>query len=396
MNSIENFVSEIFRSLKENSFVKFNLGNHKGKKEGLKAVHAKIVMVKNSPKLSFTYRYKTKDVVKNYSFEEAKPIILSLLNVNEFRTATLFTLNNDLSLEIKKDNNCKIFSKKPIFNSPPSTEHDKPKNRKIDTTGKHYLSELKITDTNGTVYHNAQDKYKQINHYIEILSSLLNDLPEGKTINVADMGAGKGYLTFALYDYLTNNLRRQAKVTGVEYRKDLVDLCNDIAKKSNFDNLSFVQGTIDSYKNHQIDVLIALHACDTATDDAIAKGIKSNAQLIMVAPCCHKQIRKEIAKKKFHDVLEFLLQYGIFLERQSEMVTDATRALILQYFGYSVKVIEFVSDAHTSKNVLIAGSKKRKSSDKEKSEILEKLESIKDYFGIGFHHLEKNLGLALW
>ena len=391
MNSIEDFTSKISESLKENSFVKLNLGNYKGSQEGLKAVYAKIAIVKNSPKLSFTYRYKTKDVVKNYSFEEAKAIILGLLNNNEFRAATLFTLQNDISIEIKKDNSYRVFKKKPTFNTLPSTEHDKSKNRKIDTTGKHYLRDLKITDANGNVYPNAQDKYKQINHYIEILSYLLKDLPQGKTQNIADMGAGKGYLTFALYDYLTNTLKRQAKITGVEYRKDLVELCNDIAQKSNFDNLCFVQGSIDSYTDSGIDVLIALHACDTATDDAIAKGINCKANLIVVAPCCHKQIRKEITKNKPDNELDFLLQYGIFLERQSEMVTDGIRALILEFFGYNVKVLEFVSDAHTPKNVMIVGSKKPKPSVKEQSEILNKLKVVKEYFGISYHHLETSL-----
>jgi len=391
MNSIEDFISEISKSIIENSYVKLNLGNYNGSEEGLKSVFAKIAIVKNLPKMSFTYRFRTKDVVKNYSFEEAKKIIANLLNDNEFRAATLFTLNNDISIEIKKGNNCKIFTKKPTFNSLPSKEHDKPKIRRIDTTGKHYLHELKITDINGNVYPNAQDKYKQINHFIEILSAQLNDLSGEKTINVADMGAGKGYLTFALYDYLTNTLKRQAIITGVEYRQDLVDLCNEIAKKSNFDKLSFVQGGIDTYNDNDIDVLIALHACDTATDDAIAKGINCKAQLIVVAPCCHKQIRKEISRNKPDNQLDFLLRYGIFLERQSEMVTDGIRTLILEYFGYNVKVLEFVSDAHTPKNVLIVGSKKPKKSEKEQAGILRKLREIKNYFGIGYHHLEKVL-----
>ncbi len=391
MNSPDSFISEISKSLKKNSFVKLNLANYHGNQEDLIAAHAKIAIVKNTPKLSFTFRHKSKDIVKNYFFEEAMVIVQSLLNKSGFRTATLFTLNSDIGIEIKKGNNCRIFSKKPTFASLPPTDHDKSKKRIIETTDKLYLHELKITNKEGGVYPGAQDKYRQINHYVEILSSLLKELPQGKTINVADMGAGKGYLTFALYDYLINNLKIHAIITGVEHKKELVDLCNDIAKKSNYDKLSFVQGSIDSYASSDIDVLIALHACDTATDDAIAKGISCNARLIVVAPCCHKQIRKEISRNKPDNQLDFLQRFGIFLERQSEMITDGIRALILEYFGYNVKVLEFVSDAHTPKNILIIGSKKGKVLDTQKSEILEKLRLTKDYFGIGYHHLEKVL-----
>ena len=155
-----------------------------------------------------------------------------------------------------------------------------------------------ITDDKGNVFKATQDKYIQINHYIEILSSLLKNLPQREILNVVDMGSGKGYLTFALYDYLTNVLNVKTKITGVEFRKDLVILCNSISKKSNFTNLFFEEGTIENFTTTTIDVLIALHACDTATDDAIAKGIKANANLIVVAPCCHKQIRKQITLNK--------------------------------------------------------------------------------------------------
>lgn len=390
---IENFISELELSLNNQTFVKMSLGNYQGKEEDLKAVFIKIITIKNVSKFSFTCRYKTKDIVKNYSFEDAITLITSLANKNGFRLITLFTLNFDLIVEITKNNALNFNKKNPTNNSIPSMNHDKQKNRKIDAIGKQYLQELRITDREGNVYKNAQDKFRQINHYVEILSSLLKDLPNKDIINVVDMGAGKGYLTFALYDYLTNVLNKQTKITGVEYRKDLVDLCNFIAVKSNFNKLSFIQGTIEEYKDPNINVLIALHACDTATDDAISKGINNNADLIVVAPCCHKQIRREIEKNRTNNELDFLLRHGIFLERQSEMVTDGIRALILEYYGYSTKVFEFISDAHTPKNVLIVGQKKHSITNSEKVEILNKMIDTKKYFGIGYHHLEKIMGL---
>jgi SAM-dependent methyltransferase len=269
-------------------------------------------------------------------------------------------------------------------------EHDRTKKRLIQPSEKSYLHELKITDVEGNVYKNAQDKYRQINHYVDILSSLIKELPADKLKKVVDMGSGKGYLTFALYDYLTNVLKINSSVIGVEFRPDMVELCNGIAVKTGFENLSFMQGTIEDYDSTNTNILIALHACDTATDDAIYKGITAQADLIVVAPCCHKQIRREMEKNKAKNDLDFLTKYGIFMERQAEMVTDGIRALILEYFGYKTKVFEFISDAHTPKNVLVVGMK-GKINPKKQEEVLSKIKATKEYFGIGYHHLEKLL-----
>ena len=387
-DTIKNMIDCVEKSLHDTSFVKMSLGNYCGNDIDLKNIYIKNVIIKKEEKLSFTYRYKTKDIIKNYSFAQAKQLLVTLMNAQQFRVATLFTTQNDIALEYGKNDVVKLNQRNATHTSvAQNQQHDKQKNRKIEAVGKKYLQELKITNQDGVVYKDAQDKFKQINHYIEILSSLLKDLPNRDIINVVDMGAGKGYLTFALYDYLTNILQKPATVTGVEFRKDLVELCNAIAKKANFNNLSFVQSTIQEYENKNMDVLIALHACDTATDDAIFKGIQANADLIVVAPCCHKQIRREIEKNKAKNDLDFLLKHGIFLERQAEMVTDGIRALILEYYGYSTKVFEFISDAHTPKNVLIVGQKKQQQHI-DKEAILTKIKTTKAYFGIGSHYLE--------
>jgi SAM-dependent methyltransferase len=310
---------------------------------------------------------------------------------NGFRFATLFTATNDLILEQQKNDQYTLKEIAATKSELPSLSHDKIKNHPIAAKGKTYLTELKITDVNGNVFKATQDKYRQINHYIEILSSLLKELPEKEILNVVDMGSGKGYLTFALYDYLTNVLNKKTRITGVEFRKDLVDLCNKIAAKSNFYNLIFEEGSIEKYHNNNIDILIALHACDTATDDAIAKGIAANASLIVVAPCCHKQIRREIEKHKHTNDIEFITGHGIFLERQAEMVTDAIRAMVLEYFGYKTKVFEFITDAHTPKNIMIVGLKNKTAVDK--GAVLQKIKDAKNYFNIQQHYLEKATGI---
>jgi SAM-dependent methyltransferase len=380
---IDVFITRLTDCYSKNIFVGITLSNYKGNEEFLKNIYIKKVTIKGEEKLNFTYRYKTNDIVKNYSSKEAIAEIQKNIH-NGFKLATLFTTEYDLLLEYQKD---KFTLKKnnPTKTSLPSLEHNNKKNHLISTKNKTYLTELRITDSNGNIFKATQDKYKQINHYIEILSTLLKNLPKKDVLNIVDMGSGKGYLTFALYDYLTNVLNVKTTITGVEFRKDMVTLCNTIAKKSNFSTLQFEEGTIENYTAKNIDVLIALHACDTATDDAIAKGIKANANLIVVAPCCHKQIRKEITSNKKQNDVSFIIQHGIFLERQAEMVTDAIRALVLEYFGYKTKVFEFITDAHTPKNIMIVGEKIATTKNED---VLQKIKNAKEFFGISTHYLE--------
>ncbi len=386
----QQFIDLLNNSLTKNTFVKLSLANYKGNTEGLKNCYVKRIEIKQEEKLSFTYRYQTKDIVKNYSIDEGIDLVTDLLDYEEFRVATLFTIENDVVFEFQKIDKTTFKKNPPSHKELPSLEHNKQKNRLINANDKAYLHLLNITDEKGNVHKNGQDKYKQINRYVELLNPLIKNLQKKDTIIVTDMGSGKGYLTFALYDYLTTVLKLKTQITGVEFRKDLVDLCNNIAKQSQFDGLNFKEGTIENYGSKNTTILIALHACDTATDDAIFKGIAAKAELIVVAPCCHKQIRREIEKHKQKNELDFLLKHGIFVERQAEMVTDGLRALILEYYGYTTKVFEFISDAHTPKNVMIVAEKDKKT-DVQKSEILKKINETKAYFGIEFHQLEKLL-----
>ena len=388
---VTELVSAFNEAFVNNTFVSLSLGNYKGHEENLKNIYLKKILIKKEEKVSFTYRYKTRDIVKNYNIEEAKTHLLRFLNMSEFRVASLFTTGSDMSIEIITEDKIVLKTKAPT-KSIASLSHDKAKTRLISSKNKNYLAELNITDNEGNVFKNAQDKYRQINHYVEILSSFIKELPTDQKLKVVDMGSGKGYLTFALYDYLVNVVNRDAEVTGVEFREDMVSLCNAIAKNSDFQHLNFEEGAIEKYDSSDANILIALHACDTATDDAIFKGITANADLIVVAPCCHKQIRRQIEKAKTQNDVDFLTRHGIFLERQAEMVTDGIRALILEYYGYKTKVFEFISDVHTPKNVMIVGVKNKKGT-VDQTSILNKIKKAKTYFGIEYHHLEKMMGI---
>lgn len=390
---LTSFIDRLKLAIENESFIKLSLGNYKGNEENLKNIYAKLVLLKREVKISFTLRYQTKDITKNMPIAEGLSFIQGQLGAAGFRVATLFNTTENVSLQLNNANKGSIKIEKPTASKPASLTHDHQKERKVGSTTKKYLQELRLTDENGKVFKNAQDKWKQINQYIALLSNELQNLTHKENLKVVDMGAGKGYLTFALHDYLTHELGYKVTTEGIEYRADLVTLCNQIASKAGFTGFQFRQGTIEDYQPEgNLDILIALHACDTATDDAIYKGITHNAELIVVAPCCHKQVRRQLASVKAKNELDFMTQYGIFMERHAEMLTDSIRALILEYFGYQTKVMEFISDAHTPKNVMIVGVKKAINTEKQ-HEIIQKLKTIKSYFGLEYQHLERLMKL---
>ena len=378
---MKDFLDKIKQSLSNNTFAKMSLGNYKGQDLSLNNIYIRRIVIKRADMLAFTYRHKTKDIAKNYSYDEGLKLIAALLG-NDFRSATLCTTAFDLVYDRGR-----VQQKPPSQTEIPSTNHDHQKKRLIESTGKTWLQALDVTDAQSNVKKSAQDKFRQINRYVELVAPLIT--PDVK--QVVDMGSGKGYLTFALYDYMTTTLNMPVRVTGVEYREDLVKLCNAIAREARFDTLHFVQGAIAGYKPEAgLDMLIALHACDTATDDAIAQGIQNDAKIIVVAPCCHKQIRREMEAGMKPD--DAILRHGIFMERQAEMVTDALRALILEYHGYQVKVFEFISGEHTAKNIMITAERHNSAKSGDKA-VLARIQHLKAEFGIKTHALEKILGL---
>jgi hypothetical protein len=184
-------------------------------------------------------------------------------------------------------------------------------------------------------------------------------LKDKHRLRIVDTGSGKGYLTFAAYDFFKNTRSLDLRMTGVEARANLVELCNDIARASEFEGLEFIDGTINSYNLGEVDVLIALHACNTATDDAIYKGIKAAADLIVVAPCCHHEVRPQI---KPPAMLKDVLKHGVMLERTAETITDALRGLLMERSGYAVKMLEFVLRSRETQAILNARSPRSSSS----------------------------------
>lgn len=380
---IGEFVEAVRAAFADGSLIKLKLGGYNGAEADLKSAEARKVSIKAGERLSFVFRYKTRDITKNLTIDEAASHLSSGL-ADGWRSARLETTGFDLQFERQGD---KLRIKRTEVEGREAVEatHDRAKNRALSDTAKPWLHALGITGKDGAVRSDAQDKFRQINKMVEIFAPLIQAIKAEKP-RVLDMGAGKGYLDFALADHLGGRV----ELVGVELRPGLVEDGNRLASQSGFGDLRFVPGSILDYDASGADAVIALHACDTATDDAIFQGIKAGAELIAVAPCCHKQIRRQIEAGKPADDLDFLLRHGTFLEKQAEMVTDGLRALLLEASGYRTKVFEFVSDAHTPKNNLIVAQKGSAGS---RQAALDKIAAVKTLFGIDKHYLEGLLGL---
>lgn len=384
----EVFFTRLTESIANQQFSKLTLSDRRDKTKDLKNVFVKPVLLKQGLRLSFVYRYPTKDITKNYDLADAMVLLQAMLT-NDFYKADLFTTASDYHFTIDKSGKTLLKQKAATLTEPVAATHDHAKKRYVNAEHNIYLNQLGITSAEGKVKADKQDKYRQINKYVEIVESIVKEAALPVQFHVSDMGAGKGYLTFALYDYLTNAMNLNPRITGVEMRQGLVDTCNGIAAKANYTHLNFITGSIDTAELPATDMLIALHACDTATDQAIYRGITSGAKVIICAPCCHKQIRKQLAPA---NDLKAITKFGILEERQAEIVTDTIRALILEAFGYKTKVFEFISTEHTAKNLLITAIK-TETDTTVKQKTLEQIKNLKTMFGIEYHELEKLMGI---
>lgn len=378
------FLALLATSLHQHTFIKLVLARHVGAEVDLQRVTAKPLTIKGQASLSFVYRYKTRDITRNLALDEALTLIGELLPAS-FRNAHLLSLNDEVQLEFTKKG-------KPMLHRNAvqqarevvTGEHDREKKRYLELS-RPFLHDLGVTDKQQALIPAMSRKWKQINKFIEVFSHALSSAPlaADQPVRVADFGSGKGYLTFAIHDYLRNTLQREAQVTGVELRPDMVELCNAAAARLEHPGLKFECGDVRSVVPSAIEVMIALHACDIATDYAIHTGIRCGAAIIMCSPCCHKQIRPQMHSP---GLLKPMLQYGLHLGQQAEMLTDSLRALYLEACGYETKVFEFISLEHTNKNKMILATRRREPVAAQA--LLEKIQALKAFYGVKEHCLE--------
>lgn len=218
-----------------------------------------------------------------------------------------------------------------------------------------FLVDLGVQTAEGRIVNAKYDKFRQINRYLEFVRDILPSLPKDRTLTIIDFGCGKSYLTFALYYYLKVVNKYDIRVIGLDLKEDVIAKCNALSRKYGYDGLTFHVGDISTYEGvDEVDMVVTLHACDTATDYALEKAVRWNASVILSVPCCQHEIHKQISCKE----LEPILKYGLIKERMSALITDALRANLLEEQGYETQILEFIDMEHTPKNILIRAVKK--------------------------------------
>ena len=217
-----------------------------------------------------------------------------------------------------------------------------------------FLVDLGVQTKEGKIVRSNYDKFRQINRYLEFIADIMPILPTDRCINIIDFGCGKSYLTFALYYYMKILCNRDIQVIGLDLKEKVIEDCNALAVRYDYDKLKFVTGDVSTYTGEgNVDMVVTLHACDTATDYAIEKAVKWGAKVIFTVPCCQHEVNMQIANEE----LQPLLKYGLIKERMSALITDAIRANLLEELGYQVQVMEFIDMEHTPKNILIRAVK---------------------------------------
>jgi len=371
---------------------------------GAEKIMLRAIQLKGEPHLSILYRFATKDITKNLKPEAAWQSLRTWLS-HEFANAHLVTETDDVQLITSRKGSSQLLRARAQTQaknvaSAHAPAHDRTKAHLIALDAA-FLLPLGITQRGPSgapiLVPAMANKFKQINKFLELFHTSLekSGLADKPDLRVLDFGAGKGYLSFALDHYLSaRQLGNAHQVLAVELRAELVDAGNairaSIAEHSSaVATLQFIAGDVRTHAAKQVDVMVALHACDTATDHAIHFGIRNQASVILCSPCCHKQLRPQI---KLPNVLAPLLQHGIHLGQEAEMLTDGLRALFLEAAGYQTQVFEFIATEHTAKNkMILAMRRKAPMSDAHKAELTAQIAGLKSFYGIREHCLEELL-----
>lgn len=420
-DTIERFVAETATSLDEGNFVRLLLTLARTEEDAPRKILGRCVMLKGVPHLSLTFRHDTRDTTKNLPLTESASWLREQLR-HDVRSALLGTTKADWQLIASEAGPPRLISHKPTRKQAPPREHDQKHAGILDRSANDWLAGLGILDRDGKLRASMADKHRQINRYLELLSHLAKECgwekentqhstsniqhrtgaPEslavsldvgssmlgvrGSPLQIADMGCGKGYLTFGAWHLFRRIWKLPVHVIGVEARPELVTTTNRLARQVRAEGLEFVPGDIASAKLPSVDALIALHACNTATDDAIRRGIELDAKLIIVAPCCHKELRPQLGRP---EPLASVLQHGVMEERLAEWLTDGLRALFLEWAGYRTKLMEFVASEHTPKNLMLAAIREREPFTD--ADLRQRIVDLKSWFSIQHHALDSLL-----
>jgi SAM-dependent methyltransferase len=398
--AVAKFIDAVRAALADGGFESLVLSKNRAHGDVAKTLRVRAIALKGKAALSFVAAHATRDVTRNLDVAAGLAEIAAQLEprgASSFANATLRTRSGEAHLLVSRKGRATVRwparAKESGSAAAPSglPEHDRQRARRLPLDLP-FLVELGITDADHRLVPAMARKWRQIDKFLEVLDHALDELPatrEGNgaaalPLRVVDYGCGKGYLTFAVHEHLRRRFGVAPEVTGVELRADLVALCNDVAVRCGCTGLSFVEGDLRSVAPAAMDIMIALHACDTATDHAIDLGVRAGAGVLVCAPCCHKELRPQIAKPKR---LSGLLRHGVHLGQEAEMVTDSMRALLLETCGYDARVFEFVSLEHTSKNKMIL-ARRRGAGGAQGERARAEIDDLKSFYGIREQCLE--------
>ena len=298
----------------------------------------------------------TKVFHSNLTMEEAVERICTYME-EDFKQGLIQTQDAECTILISKRGKATVKVKRKETVAKADLSHNRQKQYILEEGSKiPFLMDLGIMTAEGKVAKAKYDKFRQINKYLEFIRDILPKLPKDRTIRIIDFGCGKSYLTFAMYYYLHDMQGLSLEVIGLDLKADVIQHCNQLAEKYGFEGLHFEMGDIAQFEGaEQVDMVVTLHACDTATDYAIEKAVKWGAEVILTVPCCQHEVNAQIQS----DFLKPVLKYGILKERMSALLTDAIRANMLESLGYDTQVLEFIDMEHTPKNILIRAVKRK-------------------------------------
>jgi len=375
--TMENLNDIIRKCFDKNNIIKIILSNKRKKTLNIKKVDIRPVIIKGERLYQFEFFYDNKATHLNLDSKTSTDKIIELMDIN-FKQCNIFTSENDINILASKLDKPRIVRHKPTMEAcVPS--HDNTKNYIIED-GKpcDFLIELNVMTKDGNVIPKHYSKFRQINRYLEIIDDIYEYLPKNRTIKIIDFGCGKAYLTFAIYHYLKELKNLDVQIIGLDLKKGVIDFCNEKANCLGYTGLKFLLGDIAEYKSDYADLVVTLHACDTATDFALMNAVKWNTKVILSVPCCQHELFNQIS----NDIHEPMLKHGILKDRLTEYLTDGLRGLKLESKGYDVSMIEFTSLEHTSKNILIKAIKTGHENDAKAQNAINEYAKLKDFYQV--------------
>jgi SAM-dependent methyltransferase len=387
MNELERLIAEIVAG---ETLHELSLTGPRRRGEGVPTrLTVRPVRIKNERRYQFERHVGGKTHHANLAPADAQAQLLQLLPA-EFKQAAIRTTTEQIEILVNKRGEPNIKRRAMRTETAAVLAHDRKKQYILpEGTPCPFLAQLGVMTADGRVVAGKHDKFRQINRFLEMIRDVADQLPANQPINVIDFGCGKSYLTFALYHYLREILGLDVRITGLDLKADVIAHCNRIAADLNYPELSFQVGDIGGYRRHEpVDMVVALHACDTATDDALAQAVARQARVILAVPCCQHELYGQLE----NEIMQPLLKHGILKERLAALVTDGLRAQLLEIAGYAVQVLEFIEMEHTPKNLLIRAVQRRDMATSVSDEArLARYRRCRDFWHAN-PHLERALG----